>query len=177
MNDFQLDLEQIRTRARAQMAEGAVTGAYRADPHAVVRVLNEVLATEIVCVLRYSNHYYMARGMHSESVAKEFREHARDEQDHADRVAERITQLGGDPNLDPEGLHLRSHAEYRVAGSLGEMIREDLVAERVAIETYSEIVRWLGEGDPTTRRLMESILEKEEEHADDLASLLEQVGS
>lgn len=175
MDTFRLDLEAIRARARAGMAEGAVTGAYKADPEQVVRVLNEVLATEIVCTLRYTNHYYMARGIHSESVANEFREHAREEQEHADRVADQITQLGGNPNLDPNGLHLRSHAEYQEGRTLGDMIRENLVAERVAIETYAEIVRWLGTDDPTTRRLLESILEKEEEHADDLASLLEVV--
>lgn len=173
MNTFQLDLEAIRERARAQMADGAVTGAYKADPAQVVAVLNEVLATEVVCTLRYMNHYYMARGIHAESVAAEFREHAREEQDHADRVAERITQLGGNPDLNPNGLHLRSHAEYREGQTLIDMMRENLTAERIAIETYAEIVRWLGTDDPTTRRVMESILEKEEEHADELASLLD----
>jgi bacterioferritin len=169
---FQTDLETIRRRARARMADGAVTGAYRADRVRVVAVLNEVLATEIVCVLRYKNHYFMASGLNAQPVAQEFLQHATDEQTHADWVAQRITQLGGVPNFDPEGLATRSHAEYREGARLEGMIREDLVAERIAIETYSEIVRWLGNDDPTTRRLMEDILKMEEEHADDLATLL-----
>jgi bacterioferritin len=170
---FRADMEEIRRRAREKMDEGAVTSAYKADAEQVVSVLNEVLATETVCVLRYKNHYYMARGFHGDAVADEFLEHAREEQEHADLVAKRITQLGGNPNLDPEGLATRSHAEYRQCSSLDEMIREDLAAERVAIATYSEIIRWLGDDDPTTRRLMEDLLAKEEEHADDLANLLE----
>jgi bacterioferritin len=170
---FRLDLERIRTRAREMMADGAVTAAYRADRAKVVSVLNEVLATEIVCTLRYRNHYYMAKGMQSEAVRDEFLEHAQNEQEHADRVAERIVQLGGVPNLSPEGLATRSHAQYVEGETLREMIEEDLVAERIAIETYSEIVRWLGDDDPTTRRLMEEILAVEEEHAEDLSSLLD----
>ncbi|MEZ4235908.1 MAG: ferritin-like domain-containing protein [Myxococcota bacterium] len=157
------------------MSDGAVTAAYKADRQQVIDVLNEVLATEIVCNLRYRQHYYVATGVLAEVVAAEFLEHAKEEADHADRVAERITQLGGRPNLDPAGLNTRSHAEYKEATSLREMIVEDLVAERVAIETYAEIVRWLGDDDPTTRRMMESILEKEEEHADDMSSLLDRV--
>ncbi|MEQ1507273.1 MAG: ferritin-like domain-containing protein [Myxococcota bacterium] len=173
MNPFKTDLEAIRRRARERMEDGAVTSAYHADRERVIEVLNEVLATEIVCTLRYKNHYYMASGIHAEPVAAEFLEHANEEQQHADLVAERITQLGGSPNLNPDGLHTRSHAEYREGGSLVEMIREDLVAERIAIETYNEIVRWLGADDSTTRRILEGILAKEEEHADDLANLLD----
>jgi bacterioferritin len=170
---FRLDLERIRARAREKMADGAVTAAYKADRNQVIAVLNEVLATEIVCVLRYRNHYYMAKGLQSEAVRAEFLEHAQQEQEHADAVAERIVQLGGVPNLDPEGLATRSHAQYREGETLRDMIEEDLVAERIAIETYSEIIRWLANDDPTTRRMIEEILSVEEEHADDLASLLE----
>ena len=169
---FRLDLEAIRARAREKMGEGAVTGAYQADRERVVAVLNEVLATELVCVLRYKNHYFMAKGIRSQQVATEFAEHAAEEQQHVDLVATRIMQLNGTPNFDPKGLATRSHAEYGVAQELEEMIREDLVAERVAIETYSTIVRWLGDRDPTTRTMMEGILKTEEEHADDLANLL-----
>lgn len=149
-----------------------MTGAYRADRERVIEVLNEVLATEIVCTLRYKNHYYMASGIHASPVAAEFLEHANEEQAHADAVAKRITELGGNPNFDPAGLATRSHAEYRSTKNLEEMITEDLVAERVAIETYSEIIRWLGDDDVTTRRLMEGLLATEEEHADDLSNLL-----
>ncbi len=172
---FKTDLEAIRTRARAKMTDGAVTGAYKADLEQVIGVLNEVLATEIVCILRYKNHYYMATGINAPTVAAEFLEHANEEQMHADWIAQRITQLGGVPNFDPKGLATRSHAEYTEGESLSDMIREDLVAERIAIETYSEIIRWLKDNDPTTRRIMEDILKMEEEHADDLAGLLELV--
>jgi len=174
---FLTDIETIRQRARQKMMDGAVTEAYRADRNRVIEVLNDVLATEIVCTLRYKNHYFMARGIHKEAVAQEFLEHASEEQMHADQAAERITQLGGNPDLNPAGLATRSHAEYREAGSLREMIEEDLVAERIAIQTYAEIVRWLGNDDSTSRRMMEEILAKEEEHANDLVDLLEQVGS
>ena len=170
---FRADMELIRRRAREKMDQGAVTSAYLADRDQVIAVLNEVLATEIVCTLRYKNHYFMARGVHGDSVAEEFLEHAREEEQHADQVAGRIALLGGVPNLNPEGLATRSHAEYRETTDLEEMIREDLAAERVAIATYSEIIRWLGDDDPTTRRMMEEILAKEEEHADDLSNLLE----
>lgn len=173
---FKTDIEAIRARAREKMLEGAVTSAYLADREQVIGVLQEILATEIVCVLRYKNHYYMASGLKAEAAAAEFVEHAREEQEHADKVAERITQLGGNPNLNPDGLHSRSHAEYGSHEILRDMIVEDLVAERVAVETYSEIVRWLGDDDPTTRRLIEDILQQEEEHADDLAGLLENMG-
>ena len=177
MNPFQTDLEAIRRRARDRMSDGAVTGAYKADRQQVINVLNEVLATEIVCVLRYKNHYFMASGIHGQPVADEFLEHANEEQGHADQVAQRIVQLGGVPNLSPEGLATRSHAQYKEVERLEDMIKEDLVAERVAIETYSEIVRWLGDNDPTTRRMMEGLLAVEEEHADDLKSLLERFSS
>lgn len=172
MNAFKTDLEAIRKRARTNMQDGAVTGAYQADRGQVLAVLNEVLATEIVCTLRYKNHYFMASGIHARPVADEFLEHATEEQAHADAVAKRITELGGNPNYNPEGLATRSHAEYREGKTLEDMIAEDLIAERVAIETYAEIVRWLGNDDPTTRRLMEGLLAVEEEHADDLANLL-----
>lgn len=172
MNAFKADLEAIRKRARSNMQDGAVTGAYKADRAQVLAVLNEVLATEIVCTLRYKNHYFMAAGIHAKPVAAEFLEHANEEQAHADAVAKRITELGGNPNYNPDGLATRSHAEYREGKTLEDMIQEDLIAERVAIETYSEIVRWLGNDDPTTRRMIESLLAVEEEHADDLSNLL-----
>ena len=169
---FLTDLETIRKRAREKMEDGAITPAYGADREKVISVLNEVLATEIVCVLRYKNHYYMATGIAADPVAQEFLTHANEEQQHADQVAQRIVQLGGVPNLNPEGLATRSHAQYKEGSTLVEMIKEDLVAERIAIQTYSEIIRWLADGDPTTRRLIETILAVEEEHADDLASML-----
>jgi bacterioferritin len=174
---FKSDIEAIRRRAREKMMDGAVTGAYKADREQVVSVLQEILATEIVCTLRYKNHCFMAEGIYAEPVAAEFKEHADQEQAHADRVALRITQLGGKPNLNPEGMQTRAHAEYVEADTLRGVIVENLVAERVAIETYSEIVRWLGDDDPTTTRLIRDILEEEEEHADDMAGLLEQVGA
>ena len=172
MNEFLSDIKEIRKRARQNMDNGAITAGYRADREKVIAVLNEVLATELVCVLRYKRHYYMAAGIHSEPVAQEFLQHANEEQDHANRVAERITQLKGEPNFNPHGLSTRSHSEYVEGRSLLEMIQEDLVAERIAIESYSEIVRWLGNDDPTTRSLIEDILKKEEEHADDLSTML-----
>jgi bacterioferritin len=176
MNTFRADIEEIRRRALEKMGDGAVTASYKADREKVIEVLNEVLATETVCTLRYRSHYFMAKGIHASGVEEEFLQHARDEQEHADRVAKRITELGGVPNLNPEGLATRSHAQYGKGSSLEEMIREDLVAERIAIGTYSEIVRWLGSDDPTTRRMMEELLGKEEEHADDMAKLLSRVG-
>ena len=177
MNAFKADIEEIRRRAREKMEDGAVTAFYKADREKVIDVLNEVLATEVVCTLRYKNHYFMAKGIHSEAVAQEFLEHAQEEEQHADLVADRIAELGGDPNYSPEGLMMRSHSEYKECESLEDMIREDLVAERIAIATYSEIVRWLGNDDPTTRRTIESILAKEEEHADDLSKLLARLGA
>lgn len=172
---FKSDIESIRKNAREKINEGAVTAGYHANRDAVIDVLNDVLATELVCALRYKNHYFLASGIFSKPVADEFLEHATEELQHADWVAERITQLGGVPNFNPEGLATRSHAEYVEAARIQDMIREDLIAERIAIETYSEIARWLGDGDPTTRRLVERILEVEEEHADDLKNLLEKL--
>ena len=175
MNTFKADIEEIRRRALEKMDDGAVTASYQADRVKVIEVLNEVLATETVCTLRYRNHYFMARGIHATGVEDEFLEHAQQEQQHADMVAKRITELGGSPNLSPEGLATRSHAQYGEGETLEEMIREDLVAERIAIATYSEIIRWLANDDPTTRRMMEEILATEEEHADDMAKLLARV--
>lgn len=172
MSEFLSDIKEIRRRARQKIEQGPVTQGYKADRQKVIAVLNEVLATELVCVLRYKRHYYMASGINAEPVAQEFLQHANEEQIHADQVAQRITQLQGEPNFNPEGLATRSHSEYVEGDSLVEMIREDLVAERIAIESYSEIIRWLGNDDPTTRVLIEEILMKEEEHADDLSNML-----
>jgi bacterioferritin len=173
---FVSDVQELRRRARQHMEEGAVTSAYSADKDTVIRILNEVLATEIVCVLRYKRHYYMATGIHSQAVAEEFLEHANEEQAHADLAAERITQLGGEPNFNPEGLTMRSHSEYAEGKTLLDMVREDLVAERIAVESYTEIIRYLGSDDPTTRRMIEKIMAKEEEHADDMKTILENLG-
>ena len=170
---FLSDIQTLRRRAREHIDQGAVTAGYHADRDTVVRLLNEALATEIICTLRYKRHYFMAKGIHAEAVAAEFQQHAAEEQEHADRIAERITQLGGAPDFSPQGLASRSHAEYVEGGSLAEMIREDLVAERIAIDSYREMAEYLGANDSTTRRMMEEILAKEEEHADDLAKLLE----
>ena len=171
--EFLTDIKAIRERARKHLEKGAVTEGYKCDLKTVIRLLNEGLATEIVCVLRYKRHYFMAAGIHAQAVAQEFLEHANEEQGHADQIAERITQLSGEPDFSPEGLASRSHSEYVEGTSLVDMIREDLVAERVAIESYSEIIRFLGNDDPTSRRLMEGILAVEEQHADDLKRLLE----
>jgi bacterioferritin len=173
---FVSDIQEIRKRARKHMEKGAVTDGYKADLETVLRVLNEALATEIVCVLRYKRHQFMAKGLNAQSVADEFMEHAAEEQTHADSIAQRITELGGEPNFNPEGLTARSHSEYVEGNTLTDMIKEDLVAERIAIESYSEIIRYLGDNDPTSRRLMEEILAKEEEHAEDMRSLIERVG-
>jgi len=173
---FLSDIQAIRDRARKHISDGAMTPGYRADRKQVIKLLNEALATEIVCVLRYKYHYYMASGIHSQSVAEEFLEHANEEQAHADLIAERITQLEGKPDFSPDGLSTRAHAEYVEGEDLVDMIKENLVAERIAIETYSEIVRYLGNDDPTTRRMMEGILAQEEEHAEDMATLLEELG-
>ncbi len=174
--DFLSDVTTLRERARRHIERGAVTPNYQADVQTVVKILNEALATEIVCVLRYKRHYYMAAGINAPQAQQEFLQHANDEQMHADQIAARIVQLGGEPNFSPEGLAARSHSEYVEGETLEDMIREDLVAERVAIDSYSEIIRYLGDKDPTTRRMMESILASEEEHAEDLASLLAQMG-
>jgi len=169
---FLKNIEEIRARARQQIADGPVTKDYKLDPTQAIGILNEALATELVCVLRYKFHYFMATGIHSAAVAEEFLEHAREEQKHADSLAERITQLGGKPQMHPAVIAQASHTEYREGTSLVDMLREDLVAERVAIETYREIVRYFGDKDPTSRVLMETILAKEEEHADELTNLL-----
>jgi bacterioferritin len=174
-NSFLTDISEIRRRARQHIEDGAVTDSYKGDRKTVLRVLNEALATEIVCVLRYKRHHYMAKGIHSQAVAEEFLEHAAEEQEHADQIAERITQLDGEPNFNPEGLLTRSHSEYVEGESLVDMIKEDLVAERIAIESYSEIIRYLADNDPTSRRMMEEILAKEEEHAEDMKTLLETI--
>jgi bacterioferritin len=170
---FLTDIETLRKRARQHINQGPVTPGYGANVDVVVKLLNEALATEIVCTLRYKRHYFMAKGIHAESVAPEFLEHAKEEQGHADRIAERIVQLGGEPDFSPDGLATRSHAEYVEGTSLVDMIKEDLVAERIAIESYLEMIAYLEGRDPTTRRLLEEILATEEQHADDLSSLLE----
>ena len=167
------DTQTLRKRARQHVEEGAVTTGYAADRGAVIELLNEALATELVCVLRYKRHYFMAKGIHSESVKPEFLQHAKEEMAHADRIAKRITELGGEPNFSPDGLSSRSHAEYMPGDSLISMIKEDLIAERIAIESYRELVAYLGSNDPTTQRMIKEILAMEEEHADDMASLLE----
>ncbi len=173
---FLTEIQTIRKRARQHLSRGAVTEGYSGDRNVVLKLLNEALATEIVCTLRYRYHYNMASGIHATSVAAEFLEHANEEQGHADRIAERITQLDGKPNWSPEGILSRSHSEYVEGDSLVEMIEEDLVAERIAIDSYREIVQYLGNDDPTTRRMMEDILANEEEHAEDLKTMLEDLG-
>jgi bacterioferritin len=170
---FVSDIQELRRRCPRTHGEGGDYGRLQSRPRNRHCILNEVLATEIVCVLRYKRHYYMATGIHAQAVAEEFLEHAKEEQEHADVAAERITQLGGEPNFNPEGLNARSHSQYVEGKSLLDMVREDLVAERIAVESYSEIIRYLGDDDPTTRRAMEKILGKEEEHADDMKKLLE----
>jgi bacterioferritin len=172
--EFLTDIKTLRERARQKIEEGPITAAYGADRDRVIEVLNEALATELVCVLRYKRHYFTAKGIHAQAVANEFLQHATEEQGHADQIALRITQLQGSPNFDPDGLTSRSHAQYDASEKLTEMITEDLVAERIAIESYSEIIQWLGDKDVTTRRMLEDILAVEEEHADDLLNLLEE---
>jgi len=169
---FLSDVKTLRKRARENMQEGAVTPGYAADAEQVCNVLNQALATEIVCVLRYKRHYFMAQGLASESIKAEFLAHANEEQAHADEIAGRIVQLGGEPDLDPDGLSSRSHSEYVEGDSLRDMIKEDLVAERVAIESYREIIAWVEGRDSTTRKMLEGILAVEEEHAEDMSSLL-----
>ena len=173
---FLTDVQTLRQRARQHIEQGAVTASYGADRDTVVKVLNEALATEIVCTLRYRRHYYMAQGIASESVKSEFLAHANEEQAHADQIAERIVQLGGEPDLNPENLAMRSHAQYVEGKDLVDMIKEDLIAERIAIDSYREIAQWLTGKDSTTRRIMEEILAKEEEHAEDLSSMLQDMG-
>jgi bacterioferritin len=173
MAAFLTDIKTIRERAKTEIEKGPVTDAYRADLQRVIQVCNEALATEIVCVLRYKRHYFMADGIHAQAVAQEFLEHANEEQGHADEIAKRITELGGEPDFDPQGLATKSHSEYVEGTTLIDMIREDLVAERIAIESYGDMIRYLGNDDPTTRRMMEGILAKEEEHAEDLRTLIQ----
>ena len=167
------DIKTLRERARKHIEKGAVTSGYAADRENVIRLLNEALATELVCVLRYKRHHFMAAGIHAAPVAAEFLEHATEEMSHADLIAKRIIELRGAPNFSPDGLAARSHAEYVEGDSLKSMIREDLIAERIAIESYREMIAYLGDQDPTTHRMLEAILASEEEHADDLSSLLE----
>jgi bacterioferritin len=172
---FLTDIKTLRQRARQHIDAGAVTPGYKADRPTVIRILNEALATEIVCVLRYKRHYFMAPGIHAQSVAQEFLQHANEEQTHADQIAQRIVQLGGEPNFSPDGLLTRSHAEYVEGTSLLDMIKEDLIAERIAIDSYREMIAYLANDDPTTRRMLEGILSMEEEHANDLVTLLEEL--
>ena len=169
------DTRTLRKQARQHIDEGAVTAGYAADRKTVLKQLNEALATEIVCVLRYRRHHFMAKGIHAKGIADEFLVHATEELGHADLLAERIVQLGGEPDFSPESLVARSHAEYVAGGSLREMITEDLVAERIAIDSYRGFIEYLGPNDPTTRRMLETILAAEEEHADELADLLQEL--
>jgi bacterioferritin len=173
---FLTDIKTLRERARKHIEDGAVTEGYSADRETAVKILNEALATEIVCVLRYRRHYFMASGIHAESVATEFLQHSNEEQAHADQIAARIVQLNGAPDFNPAGLLTKSHAEYAEGDTLVDMIKEDLVAERIAIDSYREMIQYFGNDDPTSRRMLEGILAMEEEHADDLVSLLEDVG-
>jgi bacterioferritin len=173
---FLTDIKTLRERARQHIQNGAVTEGYSADRETVIKLLNEALATEIVCVLRYRRHYFMAAGINAEGVAAEFLQHSNEEQGHADQLSQRIVQLKGEPNLNPEGLLTRSHAEYVEGETLTDMIKEDLVAERIAIDSYREMITYFGNDDPTSRRMMEGILAVEEEHADDLVTLLEKMG-
>jgi bacterioferritin len=175
MADFLTDVKTLRSQARDQIDKGPITEAYQADLPRVIEVLNAALATELVCVLRYRQHHFAAKGLDAEPVAAEFLVHATEEQDHADRLCARIAQLGGTPDLDPDTLTKRAHSEYETSDSLVEMIKENLVAERIAVASYTEIIGWLGTGDPTTRRLIEDILAVEEEHADDLLGYLDKV--
>lgn len=177
MGEFLSDIETLRARARENIEQGPITSAYGADRGRVIDVLNAALATELVCVLRYKRHYYTATGLNAAPVAAEFLQHANEEQQHADEIALRITQLQGEPNFDPDGLATRSHAQYDASPELLDMVREDLIAERVAIQSYSEIIAWLGTDDPTTRRMLEGILATEEEHADDLLNILHEIGA
>jgi bacterioferritin len=169
---FVTDIQELRRRARQHIESGAVTEGYRANRETVVKLLNEALATELVCVLRYKRHYFMAQGIHADPIAQEFLQHANEEQGHADQLAARIVQLGGSPNFSPDGLLMRAHSEYVEGETLVDMIREDLIAERIAIDSYTEMVRYVGDDDITTRRLLETILAVEEEHAEDLSSFL-----
>ena len=170
------DKKELRRRARENVEQGAVTDAYKADREKVIELLNEALATEIICVLRYKRHAYLAAGPVSESIKNEFEQHAVEEQSHADMIAARIVQLGGEPDLSPDGLTERAHSQYNDSEDIVDMMKSDLIEERVAIESYSELIRFIGDDDPTTRRMLEEILAKEEEHAEDLSSLLDTHG-
>jgi len=172
MPQFVKDVEEIRRRAAEKMEDGAVTSSYRGDVDKAISILNEALATEIVCVLRYMHHYFMATGVHAKAVSDEFKEHADDEREHADLLAERIQQLGGKPDFNPKGLLERSVSQYVEGETLADMIREDLIAERTVIEVYHEMIRYFGDNDPTTRIMLEHLLKDEEDHADDLSDLL-----
>ena len=174
MKDFLTDVQTLRKKAREDIDKGPVTDAYGADLERVIHVLNQALATELVCVLRYKRHFFTAQGLNAQAAAAEFLEHVGEEEQHADRIAARISQLGGEPDFNPESLTGRSHSQYDSSLELEEMIREDLVAERVAIASYTEMIAWLGQGDPTTRRMLEEILAVEEEHAEDMLDLLEE---
>ena len=171
------DIKTLRARAREPIEQGAVTAGYAAERETVTKLLNEALATELVCVLRYKRHYFMASGIHAAAVAAEFLEHANEEMQHADSIAKRIVELRGEPNFSPAGLADRSHAEYTEGSTLKEMIKEDLIAERIAIESYREMIAYLGDRDPTTQRMLKEILASEEEHAEDLSSLLEGIAN
>jgi bacterioferritin len=174
---FLNDIKTLRDRARHHMENGSVTPGYRANRKTVIKVLNEALATELVCVLRYKRHHFMASGLNARGVAQEFLQHANEEQTHADQIARRIVQIGGEPNFSPDGLLTRSHSEYIEGVTLIGMIEEDLIAERVAIDSYREVISYLAGDDPTTRRMLEEILAMEEEHAQDLAGFLKELGS
>ena len=163
----------LRANARKNIEDGAITGTYGADKEVVIRLLNEALATEWVCVLRYYRHYFMASGMLADSVKAEFLEHAQQEHEHASKIAERIVQLGGEPDLDPDTLTRRAHAEYKTGHDLRDMVKEDLIAERIAIDSYREMINYIGDRDTTTKRILESILAQEEEHANEFSDLLD----
>jgi len=167
------DTATLRANARKNIEDGAITSTYGADKEAVIRLLNDALATEYVCVLRYYRHYFMASGMLADAVKAEFLEHAQQEQAHANLLAERIVQLGGEPDLNPDTLTARSHAEYKVGKDLRDMVKEDLIAERIAIDSYREMINYIGDRDTTTKRILESILAQEEEHADEFSDLLD----
>jgi bacterioferritin len=173
---FLSDIKALRDRARKHIEDGAMTPSYGVNRETAIKVLNEALATEIVCVLRYRRHHFMASGIHAKGVAQEFLEHATEEQAHADQIAARIVQLGGAPNFNPDGMASRSHSEYVEGNKLADMIREDLIAERVAIDSYREMIAFFGTGDSTTRTMLEGILAVEEEHAEDMSSLLQEFG-
>ena len=165
--------ETLRANARKKIEDGAITDTYTGDRKTLIKLLNDALATEYVCVLRYYRHYFMASGMLADAVKAEFLEHAKQEQAHAHRIAERIVQLGGEPDLDPDTLTARAHAEYKEGKNLRDMVKENLIAERIAIDSYREVIGWIGDKDSTTRRMLEDILAQEEEHADEFADLLE----